>query len=304
MKEYSFLICLAVFCLMAIAILLICGFDNIISLKLKRRKIKKKKVYQMSIKHGTALSKLSHLNGKRKLLIEQVHMPLSTYYLLTGLGVATGAAVGKVFFHETMFAVIIAVLGAFAPLLYLNLKQTTTKSSRMEKLQSSMMIISNSYIVTEDFLRSVQDNINILEYPTPFRDFLTYVSYIDSNIKTGLRRMENQVDNIYFSQWIDVLIMAQDDRNLKYVTMSVMDAMNDVQQAQLEADTAMFSVWREYLTVLTLIFSAPLIFRILMAPAYQILVSTVVGKGLLVLLLVAVVYSLIKAAHLNKPLLM
>ena len=116
--------------------------------------------------------------------------------------------------------------------------------------------------------------------------------------------MENQVDNIYFSQWIDVLIMAQDDRNLKYVTMSVMDAMNDVQQAQLEADTAMFSVWREYLTVLTLIFSAPLIFRILMAPAYQILVSTVVGKGLLVLLLVAVVYSLIKAAHLNKPLLM
>lgn len=304
MKDNSLLICVAVFLLLATAILLICGVGKSISLGLKQRKAKQEKVAEMKVRKGTFLSMLSHLNGKRKLLIAQVQMPLQTYYLLTGLCIVTGAAVGKVFFQETLFAVITAVLGAFAPLLYLNIKQTMTKSARIEKLKSSMMILSSSYIVTEDFLKSVQDNINLLEYPTPFRDFLTYVSYIDSNIKTGLRRMENQVDNVYFSQWIDVLIMAQDDRNLKYVTMSVMDAMNDVQQAQLEADTAMFSVWREYLTVLALIFSAPLIFRILMAPAYQILVSTVLGKVLLMLLLVAVVYSLIKAARLNKPLLM
>jgi len=189
-------------------------------------------------------------------------------------------------------------------MLYLNFKQTIERSTHVEKLLSSMMILSNSYIVTEDFLKSVHDNVNVLEYPAPFQDFLTYVSLIDSNTKTGLRRMENQVDNIYFSQWIDVLIMAQDDRSLKFVTMSVVDAMNDVHLAQREADTAMFSIWREYFTVLILIFSAPIIFRIMMKQAYVILISTLPGQALLLLLLASVVYSLIKAVQLNKPLLM
>ena len=81
------------------------------------------------------------------------------------------------------------------------------------------MLLSNSYIVTEDFVQSVQDNIDLLEYPAPFRDFLTYVSLIDGNIKTGLRRMELQVDNPYFSQWIDALVMAQDDRSMSRVAL-------------------------------------------------------------------------------------
>ena len=108
----------------------------------------------------------------------------------------------------------VGVLGALAPLLYLGYKRTQAKSQRVEKLQGSMMLLSNSYIVTEDFVQSVQDNIELLEYPAPFRNFLTYVSLIDGNIKTGLRRMENQVDHPYFSQWVDVLLMAQDDRRM------------------------------------------------------------------------------------------
>jgi hypothetical protein len=80
--------------------------------------------------------------------------------------------------------------------------------------------------------------------------------------------------------------------------------MNDVHQAQHESDTAMYAIWREYFTVLILIFAAPLIFRVLMKPAYTVLVTTLPGQALLVLLLAAVVYSLIKAVRLNKPLLM
>jgi hypothetical protein len=80
--------------------------------------------------------------------------------------------------------------------------------------------------------------------------------------------------------------------------------MNDVHQAQMEADTTMYAIWREYFTVLVLIFAAPVIFRVLMQPAYLILVTTLPGQALLVLLLAAVVYSLVKAVRLNRPLLM
>ena len=174
----------------------------------------------------------------------------------------------------------------------------------MEKLRSTMMILSGSYIVTEDFLKTVQDNLELLEYPKPFKDFLTYCNYIDGNIKVALRRLEAQMNNAYFSQWIDVLVMAQDDRQLKYVTMSVVDSMNDVAQAQMESDTATYAVWREYFMVLALIFAAPLIFKILMPMAYEILVTSLVGQGLFVLLLAAVVFSLARALKLNKPILM
>ncbi|MPM08129.1 hypothetical protein SDC9_54441 [bioreactor metagenome] len=298
--NYIFLIYLVVFLLLTMAIFLITGLNEGIAAERRHEK----KAGAMRIKKQSVFSKLAHLEQKRRLLVSQAKLPRPIYWLLTCFGALCGAVIGKLFFSITFFAVTIGILGALSPLLFLSFKLTSTQSQRMEKLHASMLILSNSYIVTEDFLQSVQDNIDVLEYPDPFRDFLAYVSLIDSNIKTGLRRMENQVDNPYFTQWINVLIMAQDDRSLKYVTMSVVDAMNDVRQAQRESDTAMYSIWREYLTVLSLIFSAPLIFRVLMKNAYTVLVTTLPGQLLLVLLLTTVVFSLVKAYRLNKPLLM
>jgi len=296
---YINIIYFAVFMLVTAAIFLISGLDKRIAAQHRRGQ----KAETMKLKNQTPFTKFAWLEQKRRKLVADVQIPKSVYWLLTGLGALVGAAIGKVCFHETFFAVIIGVLGTLGPLLYLSYKRTQAKSRHVAKLQSSMMLLSNSYIVTGDFVQSVQDNIDLLECPAPFRDFLTYVSMIDGNIKTGLRRMELQVDNIYFSQWIDTLILAQDDRNLKYITMSVVDAMNDVHQAQMEADTTMYAIWREYFTVLVLIFAAPMIFRVLMQPAYLILVSTLPGQSLLVLLLAAVVFSLVKAVRLNRPLL-
>ena len=257
------------------------------------------------LKPKNSLSRrLSKLNRKRKDLVVQVQMSEYTYRLMTIAGIIAGGAIGKLVFKSSAFVVLIGGLGAAAPLLYLSFKDTKTRSSRMEKLRSTMMILSGSYIVTEDFLKTVQDNLELLEYPKPFQDFLTYCNYIDGNIKVALRRLEAQVNNSYFSQWIDVLVMAQDDRQLKYVTMSVVDSMNDVAQAQMESDTAIYAVWREYFMVLALIFAAPLIFKILMPKAYEILVTSLVGQGLFVLLLAAVVFSLVRALKLNKPILM
>jgi len=297
---YINLIYLAVFMLVTAAIFLIGGLDKGIAAEHRRGK----KDETMKLRKQTPFTKFAWLEQKRRKLVADVQIPKSVYWLLTGLGALCGAAIGKVCFHEAFFAVIIGILGTLGPLLYLSYKRIQARSGRVAKLQSSMMLLSNSYIVTEDFVQSVQDNIDLLEYPAPFRDFLTYVSMIDGSIKTGLRRMELQVDNIYFSQWIDTLILAQDDRSLKYITMSVVDAMNDVHQAQMEADITMSAIWREYFTVLVLIFAAPVIFRVLMQSAYTILITTFPGQALLVLLLAAVVFSLVKAVRLNRPLLM
>jgi hypothetical protein len=294
----------AVFALLVITAVLISGLGGSISHGLNRQTVKRKKAGGLKPSKHTPITKLRRINQNRRSLMHELRLSNTIYYLMTAAGTIGGFFIGKMFFSGMLFGFAVAILGALAPMLYMNFKQTGEKSAQIEKLLSSMMILSNSYIVTEDILKTVRDNIDVLEYPSPFRDFLTYVSLIDSNIKTGLRRMEIHVDNIYFLQWIDVLIMAQDDRSLKYVTMSVVEAMNDVHLAQRAADTDMFSIWREYFTVLILIFSAPVIFRILMRPAYVILVTTLPGRTLLLLLLIAVAWSLVRAVRLNKPLLM
>jgi hypothetical protein len=163
-----------------------------------------------------------------------------------------------------------------------------------------MLILSNSYIVTEDFLQSVRDNLGVLEYPAPFRDFLTYTNYINSSVKTGLRRMEAQVNNDYFSQWVNVLILAQDDRNMEYVTMSVVDAIG-----RCAAGAA--GIRHSHVCHLARVFygfvpdlAAPLIFRVLMKDAYTVLVTTLPGQVLLTFLLAAVVFSLVRAYRLTS----
>ena len=148
----------------------------------------------------------------------------------------------------------------------------------------------------------MQENLDNLSYKAPFQAFLTYVTYMDSDVRRGLRRMEEQVGNPYFSQWIDALVMAQDDRSLKYVCVSVVDSMHDVITAQQESDAAMFAVWRDYLLTLVLIFSVPLVFRFLMVEAYVTLTTSVVGQGLFLLLLAAVIYSVLRALKINTPL--
>lgn len=297
---YINLIYLAVFLLVGVAIFLIGGLDEKIAAELRRGK----KAGDMKLRKQTLFTRLARLEQQRRRLVREVNMPPAIYWLLTVFGVCGGAAVGKLLFSHTFFSVAVGVLGALSPQLFLRIKLTQAKSQRVEKLHSSMLILSNSYIVTEDFIQSVRDNLGVLEYPAPFRNFLTYTNYIDGSITTGLRRMEAQVGNDYFAQWVNVLILAQEDRNMKYVTMSVVDAMADMRQAQRESDTAMYAIWREYFTVLSLIFAAPLIFRVLMRDAYAVLVTTLPGQALLTLLLAAVVFSLVRAYRLNKPLLM
>jgi len=215
-----------------------------------------------------------------------------------------GYCAGKVIFSSFPIALAVGTFGLIAPLLFFSFRQTKAKTAQLERLASSMMILSNSYVVTEDFITSVRDNLEILEYPEPFKDFLTYVTLMDSSVATGLRRMEAKVNNPYFSQWIDALVLAQDDRSLKYVTVTVVDSMHDVLSVQAESDAAMYAVWRDYLMTLIMIFSVPLIFKFTLADAYLTLTGSLVGQSMFILLLAAVIFSVFRALKINKPLMM
>ena len=258
-----------------------------------------------SFKKQSRISKLvDKLLAKCVSLITNSQMPKTAYYILTVVCAVGGYCAGKVIFSSFPIALAVGTFGLIAPLLFFSFRQTKAKTAQLERLASSMMILSNSYVVTEDFITSVRDNLEILEHPEPFKDFLTYVTLMDSSVATGLRRMEAKVNNPYFSQWIDALVLAQDDRSLKYVTVTVVDSMHDVLSVQAESDAAMYAVWRDYLMTLIMIFSVPLIFKFTLADAYLTLTGSLVGQSMFILLLAAVIFSVFRALKINKPLMM
>ena len=234
-------------------------------------------------------------------LVVNSQMPRIAYYCLTAACAIGGYFAGRMIFSSFPIALAVGTFGLIAPLLFFSYRQGKAKSAQLERLCSSMMILSNSYVVTEDIITSVRDNLEILEHPAPFKYFLTYVSLMDSSVEKGLRRMEQQVGNSYFSQWIDALVLAQDDRALKHSAVAVVDSMHDMLSAQAEADAGMYAVWRDYLMTLIMIFSVPLIFKFTLADAYLTLTTSVVGQSLFILLLISVVFSVFCALKINKP---
>ena len=299
----SGMICFVVFLLLSAAAFFFLRLDYALLDWITARAERKAKI--KSFKKQSRISKLvDKLLAKCVNLITNSQMPKTAYYILTVVCAVGGYCAGKVIFSSFPIALAVGTFGLIAPLLFFSFRQTKAKTAQLERLASSMMILSNSYVVTEDFITSVRDNLEILEYPEPFKDFLTYVTLMDSSVGNGLRRMEAKVNNPYFSQWIDALVLAQDDRSLKYVTVTVVDSMHDVLSVQAESDAAMYAVWRDYLMTLIMIFSVPLIFKFTLADAYLTLTGSLVGQSMFILLLAAVIFSVFRALKINKPLMM
>ena len=299
----SGMICFVVFLLLSAAAFFFLRLDYALLDWITARAERKAKI--KSFKKQSRISKLvDKLLAKCVSLITNSQMPKTAYYILTVVCAVGGYCAGKVIFFSFPIALAVGTFGLIAPLLFFSFRQTKAKTAQLERLASSMMILSNSYVVTEDFITSVRDNLEILEHPEPFKDFLTYVTLMDSSVATGLRRMEAKVNNPYFSQWIDALVLAQDDRSLKYVTVTVVDSMHDVLSVQAESDAAMYAVWRDYLMTLIMIFSVPLIFKFTLADAYLTLTGSLVGQSMFILLLAAVIFSVFRALKINKPLMM
>jgi len=95
--------------------------------------------------------------------------------------------------------------------------------------------------------------------------------------------------------------MSQHDRKMMFILPTIINQMNDVRQDQLEANTAMAKIWREYISLLLLICAIPVVFRFVLYEWYAILTTTVIGRCFMLALIAAILYSLRKAVKINQP---
>ncbi|MDD6735993.1 MAG: hypothetical protein PUE13_06770 [Clostridiales bacterium] len=230
-------------------------------------------------------------------------MKMNTFYLLSLISGFLGIGIGKALFSDSFLS---AVTGAvMLPVIYivLRVKARWYVRNQDELLENTMNLITNSYLSCNDIITAVNENLDKIDIPGPFEEFITDVTLIDSNIRRALRKLEMKIHNKYFAEWIDILVIAQEKSgDYRFVLPAIIQSMNDTKRLRLEADTVMMSVWKEYFTSIVLAFSIIPILRWSNNAWFDLLVSSVIGKLLIFLMLVLTIASAFITLRINKPL--
>ena len=234
-------------------------------------------------------------------LVSITNTSRNTYAFLMGASVIAGYIIGKLIFTDSMVSIALAGICIILPHAFLIIKSNNDKRELAENLESAMRIITHEYISTNDFEKAVANTVDNIEHDRPFREFLVDMNSVSSSVERNLRRLETKENNVFFSRWIDQLILTQTDRSQIANLMPILDEMNDAKTAQRRNDTQVAAAWREYFTLLFIILLSPLLVRVIQHEWYNYLITTFIGKILVIAMLACLVWATGRALKINQP---
>lgn len=235
--------------------------------------------------------------------VEMCGTKIHTFWLLTALSGFIGVGIGKALFVSAMLAVATGIVMLPVPFIIFKVRARWYKRNQDELLENAMNLITNSYLSCNDIITAVNENLDKLDIYKPFAEFITDVTLIDSNLRRALRRLELKINNRFFSEWIDILVLSQEKSgDYRFILPAVVQSMNDAKRLQIEADTVMMSVWREYFMAILLSFSIIPLLRWSNSEWFSILVGSTGGKLLILFMLVLTIVTAFITLRINKPL--
>lgn len=267
----------------------------------KRKMYKKQQQYQREAVLGRRASRIERYVTNEKNLVRTTATERNTYLALLGASIAGGWLFGKLVFMDTAISLFVAGICVVLPHVALVLKQNRKNRERAENLESAMRIITHEYLATLDIQKAVENAVDVINHDKPFREFLVDCKMVSSDMERNLRRLESKERNMYFSRWIDQLILVQTDRTQIFNLTPILDDMNDAKTSQRMNDTKVAGAWREYFTILAIVLLFPLLIRIMQYEWYMYLVGTAGGKVLVVMMLMCLVWATGRAISINKP---
>lgn len=160
-----------------------------------------------------------------------------------------------------------------------------------------------AYLKNDDINLAVKENLHRIDEPlnTIFREFIAMNTFIDSDIVKNIKIMKEKINNGYFHEWCDYLMLSQKDRNMKYVLLTIVSEISEAKNMQQELNTAMFNIYKEFAMVAGLvIFIVPGV-KLLNTDWYGYLVNTGVGKFVVALSYLVTFLSFIHVVKVTQP---
>ena len=278
------------------------------------------KINPFTVEKNTLKQRRLYLSGAKLKLSERISIrftnlfrqtgcTLKKFILMVAAALVMGFMAGFLLFNNLGLAAVMAVCLIPAPYFYLTVKSAKSVREEIEGLENTMSIITNAYAGCDDIIKAVETYVEennryipvALRKPTPFDEFVSEIKLINPNIEHGLYRLSAKINNRYFAEWIKMLILCNRDRRLKFALFPIIKAMNDAKSMQIESDSMMARVWRDYLMTVGMMFSIIPLMRFSNAEWFAILTETSIGKALILGMLVTALATAFYVMKITKP---
>lgn len=239
-------------------------------------------LYRMLVNIKGALAS----TGKSK----QFTIVICSSVILFAAGVIVSVIINNMFLMP-----VLAASFALIPFLYITGMLSYYEKQTKEELETALSIITTSYERSDDIVLAIRENIRYIKPPLReiFMAFEGEATAVSSNIKRALLSLREKVDNEVFKEWVDTLILCQDDRTLKDTLQPVVQKLADIRIVNNELSTMMASARNEYWMMVALVVGNVPLLYLLNKDWFNTLVNTTAGKAVcgvcgLVILITAV----------------
>lgn len=198
---------------------------------------------------------------------------------------------------------VLAVSFFLLPFLFVLLTSVKSQKRMNTALETALSTITSSYLRTESIVTAVEENVEQLDpYVRPtFQRFLVQAKMISPDISALLENMKNSISNSVFHEWVDAMILCQNDRTLKSTLMPIVNKLSDIRVVSGELNTLLYEPLKDFaIMALLLLLEVPFL-RSQNEEWYNILMFTPVGKLLISVDVVLLMVALIAVIRNLKP---
>lgn len=228
---------------------------------------KKKSLYKTLLKMKTSLA----VTGKSGQFTAVCFLSL----LLFAAGIILSILIKNVYLMPALSA-------AFALLPYFYVSNTLSyyEKHTKEELETTLSIITTSYIRVGDIVTAVRENLQYIKPPLRdiFSSFEFEATALTSNMTRAILNLRNKIDDDIFDEWCDTLIQCQDDSTQKDTLLSVVGKLADVRQVNSELSAMLAAARNEYWVMVALVVGNVPLLYVLNKDWYHTLVYSVPGK--------------------------
>lgn len=284
-------------------ILLLALFFGIVfalDLKIKDKKKKEKKSFRWP-----RIERLEKFQNKISymLMISNSRISVRSYFEFMVLLFFLGLAVGV--FYNNIFASIILSLGLpfFQYQVLLKKKQDMTRNHN-EKLEMYMGMVTNAYMQSGDIETAITESYGRMDIKEaaskPFGAFIGQAAG-NANISQCIIDMKKDIDNVYFHQWCDKLLLCRENSSLKQVLPYVVNRMRRKRTLDNETVSSVQTNYKDFRRVVGLALIGTFLFP-LSQPAWRFIVTdTLLGKIAITMVAIVILISSAYVVKVNSP---
>lgn len=222
--------------------------------------------------------------------------------LMALLAGALGAGIGLIL-RNILLAIVLAAGFYFLPLWMSRFSLYRYESFVSTELETTLSLITTSYLRCNDILTAVDENIKYMKDPVKvvFTSFSNNLKYVDANAPAQIERMKNSLDNKIFQEWCDVLIACQDNHLIQDNLRPIVAKFSATKQQEEENKTRMMQPLRRAGTMAGIVAMFPVLLLIFNRVWYDNLMHTLPGQVVLAGAAITVFMTIDKAIRLSEP---